>query len=241
MRRARVIVGSFAAVLAAVALAGHLRQSLYIDGKMVSGDIRVIEGRSYVPVGDVAKALGYQISRREDGLSLDRAGGANQVGNSNTGKQGQEIFTGKWRLLVSNVERVKSYDFVDNNFVPSSERHMAASETEDLIVVTCRIKNGTPARDELVFSGTWDGMHNALTDENENSYIPAGFDLKPTEDSPVGAMFNPGAAINFKVIFRVPTSAHPKDFIFTAMSYSARSQFDMKGHPPTDIRVSLRE
>ncbi len=239
LRSKRIVVAFAALAGASLVLAGHLAQRLYVDGTVASTDLKVIGGRTYAPVGDIAKALGYQVVKRAGGIELVKAGGANQIGNRNTGKLGEEIFTGKWRFIVSKAERVKSYKVIDNDYIYVTNRNVGAKDDEDLIVLTCRIKNGTPNRDEIVFSPTWDGIHTALTDGNENSYIADTFDLKATENAPIGAIFNPGAAINFRVVFRIPTSAHPKDFIFTALRYSMRDSTGMKNEPPQDIRISL--
>jgi hypothetical protein len=44
---------------------------LFIDGKLASGNLIIIEGRSYVPVGDVAKALNMKLSKSGMVISLE--------------------------------------------------------------------------------------------------------------------------------------------------------------------------
>jgi hypothetical protein len=221
---------------ATVAVAGQVGQKLFFNGATASMDVRVIGGKAYVPLADVAKAMDLTVQKRDGGFELIKSGGAGQVANKFVGKVGEEIFTGKWRFTVLSVDRAKTYDLLLSS---AYKKHLEADSNEDLIIVSCRVKNGTPQKDELVFSPDWEGTHNALTDADEQSYQPFAFDVKESENAPVGVTFLPGAAINFKMIFKVPTGTKPKDLIFTALRYSVRAGFDQKKDPPQDIRVTL--
>lgn len=225
-----------AACLAGGAYAFQASQKLFFNGSVASSDVRMIAGKAYVPLADVAKAMDMQIVKKDGGYELIRTGGAGQIANNYTGKIGEEVFTGKWRFTVLEFSRAQSYDMV---WSTQYTKHIDADSNGELIIVTCRIKNGTKVKDELVFSSSWEGCNNALTTSSEESIPPAAFDVKETETAPVGVSFLPGAAINFKMIFKVPKGTEPKDVIFTAMRYSMRSGSDLKKDPPQDIRVSL--
>lgn len=223
---------AFAAVAAigSVALAWQGGKVLYINGAVASNDVRVINGRAYAPLSDIAKALGMTLQNRENGYELIRAGGAEQIANKNVGRLGTEIFTGEWRFTVSKVEKATSYAPV----YATGKSPLTAADNEELVIVTCRIKNGTNQKDQLVFE-KWEKNHTSLTDANEQAYEPALYDVKASEYFPVGASFLPGSAIHFVLVFRVPKGAEPQHLIFSAIRYGERST-----PVPTDIRVLLK-
>lgn len=239
MSRTKILLVSLPAVaLAAAALAAQTGLRLVVNGKVASSDVRVIGGKAYVPLADVARALDMTVAKSAAGYAMERGGGANQL-TGFTGKMGTEVFTGKWRFTVLDWQRVDAYKpkLVQMH---SWENEYEAKSGEDLVVVSCRVKNGTKVKDELVFSTSWEGTNNALTDDQEQSYQPVGFDVTESETAPVGVTFLPGAAINFKMIFRVPKGTEPKDLIFTAMRYGMRASYDQKKEAPQDVRVSLK-
>jgi hypothetical protein len=232
----QILVG--AAAISAVALAAQAGKALYINGTKASSDVRTINGKVYVPLNDVAKALGMTVQPKSGGYEMIKAGGAGQIANKNVGNLGEEIFTGKWRFTALSVEHVQNYT---PQYAPKDAwRILEAKDGEELIVVKCRVKNGTAKKDELVFAN-WEDSNTALTDMDEQSYQPTtyGFDLKADESSPDGANLLPGAAVNFNLIFRVPAGTREKDLVFTAIRYDMRGKLDQKKDPPQDIRVHL--
>src|SRR3954470_22446907 len=90
---------------AAFAQAGR---SLILNGAVVSRDVRLIGGRPFVPVADVAQALGQTVVTRAGGYEITAAGGANQI-RGLQGKIGDTLFDGKWRFQVLAVEPIDSY------------------------------------------------------------------------------------------------------------------------------------
>lgn len=64
------------ALCAAPALAGD---TLVMNGKIASTDVRTVGGSTYVKLSDVAKALGMVLVKRPGGYELTKAGGADQV------------------------------------------------------------------------------------------------------------------------------------------------------------------
>jgi hypothetical protein len=198
--------------------------------------VRTINGKAYVPVADVAKALGLSVNKVGNVLEMSNEGGAGQLQAKGNGKIGQEIFSGKWRFQVIDFKRADSYT---ETRTKRKEAHTADSGQE-FVIVNCRVKNGTKEKDELVFSPTWDGTNSSLTDSNEQAYPVFAFDVRADETAPIGCYFLPGAAIDFTMVFQVPKGAEVKDVIFTAMQYKFRSGSDLKKVPPHDFRVSLK-
>ncbi len=234
VKTARILgIAAGSALLCAVGLA----PSVTYNGKVLTRDVRMIGGKAYVPLADVAKAMDLQVLKSGGNLALAKAGGANMLAGNTTGKIGEELFTGKWRFLVRDVQKMSEYQETLNI---NPVKH-TAKENEDLIIVTCRVKNGTKQKDELVYSTSWEGTANSLTDMEEHSYAPIAFDVRETEGAPKGVVFLPGAAVDFKMVFLVPKGTEPKDLVFTALRYSMRTLGDQKKEAPQHIRVSLRQ
>lgn len=219
-----------------MAFAVQAAQSLKINGKVASSDVRMIGGKAYVPVADVAKAFGLKTNKISGGYELSNEGGAGQLEAKGNGKIGQEIFSGKWRFQVVDVKRADSYT---ETRTKRKETRQAESGQE-FVIVNCRVKNGTKTKDELVFSKDWEGTNTSLTDASEQAYPVHAFDVREDEYSPVGCNFLPGSAIDFTIVFEVPKGTDIKDVIFTAMQYKFRSGYDQKKEPPHDFRVSLK-
>jgi len=236
MRKRITAVGLGLAAFVVVAYAAGAASKLYINNSVASSGVKVIDGKAYVPIADVAKALDMVVKKRGDGYEMVKDGGAGQIANDNVGKIGQEVFTGKWKFQVLDVKTVKSFtkEYSGDNY----DKQFNVEGRDDIVVVKCRVKNGTKKKDELVFAN-WDGMNTALTDDREQSFQPTAYDVRESEHSPVGTTFLPGAAIEFNIIFIVPKGTKPGDLIFTAMRYDDRAGFDQKKRPPTDIRVKL--
>jgi len=226
--------------LAVVAAAYQAALKLTYNGKIASTNVKVIGGQPYVPLADMAKALNMSVVKKSGGYELVAAGGAGPIAGKNVGKMGEVVFTGDYRFEVLTVAHTDEYQ------LKSADAHewtkTVAKENNELVVVKCRIKNGTKAKDTLVFA-KWDGNNTCITTADEDSYTPVtyGYDVKMTEHFPDGASFIPGAAINFSLVFEVPKGTKVKDLIFTAMRYDDRATSDQKKHKPTDIRVIVGE
>ena len=209
---------------------------LMVNGAVASSSVRTIQGQIYVPLHDVAKALNLRVVERNGKYELIPAGGTTQIANKNVGKMGDEIFTGQWRFKVTQIEYASHYR---KQLTPYFRNEIQAQASDELVIVHCRVKNGTKAKDSLVYEN-WEGCNTALTDSEGHSYEPTLWDVRADQIAPEGAAFLPGAAIDFVLVFNVPKKTTLKDLIFTAMRYSERVSYDQKKHPPTDIRYHLQ-
>ncbi len=223
-------------VLALGAFALQAAQKLFVNGKVASSDLRVIGGKTYVPLAEVAKALDYTAQKTTGGFELIKAGGAGQIANKNVGSVGEEIFSGKWKFTVLSVDRVA--EAVPEYLANESWNRRTASSGMEIVVVKCRVKNGTANKDTIVLD-KWDGNNTSLTDMDENAFEPTqhGYDAKFNEHFPEGSTFLPGGAVNFNLRFEVPKAAKLKDLVFTVIRYDDRS--NTKTKLPTDFRVHL--
>jgi hypothetical protein len=218
----------------AAAYAGQAGLKFFVNGSS-AGNVRMIDGQAYVPLKSVASALNMTVQDRPGGVELIKAGGAGQIANANVGRMGDEVFTGKWRFSVRKMERMDRYK---KHLTTGYQKEIEAKPGMELLVVTCRVKNGTAQNDKLVIDA-WKGSNTALTDKDEHAYPPDLWDVRADDHAPEGASFLPGAAVDFNLVFMVPKGAEPKDLVFSAIRYDDRASFDMKKRPPTDIRYSL--
>ncbi len=242
-RRARaaiLVLGASVAGLAAavVAAAGG---GLFINGKLASNDVRMINGTRYVPVSDVAKALGLTVTRRSDGgYDLNRPGGADQVEGA-PGKVGDTLFTGQWRVTVLNVETpvdtyaMKSEGEPYGEDTPSSynatTRIIRAKPGATLVVVRCRIANGQRTPQTLWL--TRRDSKTALADAQGESYPPVAYDV---DGAPIQTKsLLPGARLEIPIIFAVPQETQLKDLVFTA-----NNNDDTRSRQVNNVRVQLR-
>ena len=211
---------------------------LSINGNAVTTQTRVIGGKTWVPLDDVARALKMQKSVANGQITLRPAGGATQVANKLKGQQGEELFSGKWRFTVTGMTRTKLWNRKFPNVYTDTDA-VEVDDGEDLIVVSCRLKNGTPTKTEFAFptGAALDyGMNTSLTDQDEGSYQPKTYDVSADEGSPVGRYALPGAAIPFHIVFRVPAGTPVKDLVYSVVVYGERGD-----HKSTDFRVALKE
>jgi hypothetical protein len=203
---------------------------------VASHDVRLIDGRPYVPVADVARALGQSVVTRAGGYEIAAAGGANQI-QGLQGKIGDTLFDGKWRFQVLAVEPVDSYPLKNKVNTDYSVFQSTAELTDgvfrpkagqQLIVARCRVKNGLKDQNQALWWANVD-THTALADDRGESYPPIAV------DAPEGGPFQgkpllPGAGMDLAVLFAVPEGTKLKDMVFTLRTISDKGK---------DVRVSL--
>ena len=227
------VVAGLCAVGATVAWAqGSLR--LVINGNPVMTNVKTIGGQKYVPISAVAKALKMNVYTSGNTITLRPAGGTFQVANKLQGKIGEDLFSGKFGFKVLSVQRGASYNFRFVNRYQSEDK-VEAEGNEEIVVVNCRMKNGTKQMDNFAFAVRDYGMNTSLTDNDEQSFAPAFYDVLADESAPLGKKALPGSSINFSIVFRVPKDTQIKDLVYSVVRYSERG--DKKS---TDFRVSLQ-
>lgn len=216
MKRQTVVI---VAGLAAVSFAALQAVQVKMNGASVNA--RRIDGSVYVKLADVAKAFDMHIITKGSNFELVPAGGANML-QGTKGKLGEELFTGKWRFLVKDVQRTQKYmlRFANSKF------ELDAFDQE-LIVVTCRFKNGVRETVSVYFNGLG---NTAITDMEGRSFKTFHMDT----DVGSAEEILPGAAKEFAVIFRVPKGAEIKDMIYTIEAV------DLNKWGATDLRISLK-
>jgi hypothetical protein len=154
-----VLLCGFAALALALALNASpawAGDTLIINGKTASTDVRIIGGSAYVKLADVAKALGMVVTKRADGTyEIAKAGGTNQVQGAVQGKVGDVLFDGRWRFQVLGVQMPDSYTMNTPSAEPTSypadtllfdrTTHVVrAKPGYKLVIVPCRMTGGDP-------------------------------------------------------------------------------------------------
>ena len=222
-----------ATMLAQAASGAGKGEQVWINGRVMTADVRSIGGKAYVPLEDVARALGVTVSRKAGGYALVAAGGANQLTGKARGKLGDDIFTGQWRFMVRSVSSDQQYA---SRYLANKETWKPKSGADKLVIVTCRLKNGRTEKELVHMTSAFaTGWHTALTDEQGHSYEPMSWDAHYDYYN-WACYVLPGAAVDFALVFSVPADAKPNGLVFTISRYDDRG--DPKKH--TDVRVSLR-
>lgn len=205
------------------------KTTLKINGKVASTNLKTIGGVAYVPVADVAKALGQKVVPTSSGLEIKTASGTYQAGNL-SGKVGDVIQTKKYSFQVLGFTTTDSYVTKNLNI---AETYTPDSANETLVVVNCRIKNTVNKAQGPVLDHTQSGNKTAITDYEGQSYPPVVYDSKIAKNFS-GQSLLPGSKNDFAVVFSVPKSAKIKDLVFSVNDY-----FDPLMQGP-DVRISLK-
>jgi len=231
MATARVILLVTAlAVASCMAWALQTGMKLVMNGRTISTDVRMFDGDAYVKVSEVAKALDMVAVKQGDTYRLTRAGGAYQI-RGVTGKMTANIFNGSWLLKVTSAQQAREY----RQQYGEDKKQLTPKEAGDiLIVIRCRLKNGTKETQEVSFDKDNAG-NTVLTDDQEHGYVPLAYDSRNSRYA--SAKMLPGSAHDFVVIFSVPEDVRLKDLIYTVMSSSEDYTRQEKG---MDFRVSLQ-
>lgn len=225
-----------ALLIAAVACwAAQHAAKLIVNGRTASTDVRIINGKAYAPLADVAKALNMVIAKRGGNYEMVAPGGANQVEGARQGKIGDVLFTGKWRFSVLGIERVDRYQ---EQFYQGKKTLTPQGAGENLLIVRCRIANGMKEAKSPILSERMSGK-TALAGDQGQSFGPLDYDARQASDKwqdYAAAALLPGAGMEFTLVFSVPTATDPKSLVFTMLTYP-----DDVGGKGTDVRIELRQ
>lgn len=203
-----------------------------MNGKVASNDVRIINGRAYAPISDVATALGMVATKSGNTYEIAIPGGANQLNGTTQGKIGSELFTGKWRFQVTGIETADKY----TEQYCQSKKTISAKSDETLVIVRCKLKNGAKVTQTPVLSERMPG-NTGLADTNGQSYQPLDYDARQESDkimSYAAASLLPGAGMDVVLVFSVPEGTTPKALVCTLIRYPD----DVPGRGK-DVRIEL--
>lgn len=220
-------------VLASACLGGQAGKDLIMNGQIASTSLLTVNGRTYVPVADVAKALNLTVVNKGTSIELVAAGGVGEV-QGLRGKIGDTLFTGRWRFTPVSLEQMDSYT---TKYDGERSKITPRNDGETLFVLNCRIKNGEKEVREMVFTQRTCGK-TALADDQAHSYAPMAYDAHNETGPYGGPKMLPGSAAEFAVIFSVPKGTQPKDILFTIISDRDLHE-EKPGKLGTDLRISV--
>ncbi|MBC8138996.1 MAG: hypothetical protein H8F28_24230 [Fibrella sp.] len=216
------------------------RSRLTVLQNTVSTDARKIGGRLYVPVADIAKAMGWKLTVAGSAISLQPPTKiATNGGNTSSpeyrlsGAAGEEFGNASYRFKVTNVAEVAEYNRKYTNGIAVGGA-VNTGVNEKLVVIDCVLTNATAEREEFCFSRDRYAENTVLLDKNGESLPPAAIDVAADELNPPGAYALAGANVRFALVFRVPQAWEAKALVYTIVKYRERGL--KKG---TDVRVNL--
>lgn len=211
---------------------------LVMNGNIASTSVRVMNGKAYVPLTDVAAALNMTVVPIDGGYEIKTAGGANPI-KGLQGKVGDVLFDGKWRFQVLEVKKVDSYtskfdptaDYAIYNPVAElNDKTFAPKNGRELIAIKCRVTNGRNKGTHALWVANSD-TRTAIADLDGESFPPIAYDMDTSEPFNSKQLV-PGAKTDFTVLFAVPEDTKLKDLIYTLRTIDNND----KGN---DARVSL--
>lgn len=214
--------------VASLAVAQTVR-TLIINGKTASTDIRIIDGRAYVPLADIAKALDLGISIKGSTYELTKAGGTGQV-NGLMGKTGDWLFDGGWRFRVNNTFKTDKYTAKNDWY---GENEFEAPEGKEMIIVEYSYRNGGKEMYNFSIGKT------SLAGKDGTAFSLASNDF-PFDGSRLFSQgLMPGSQGDGALIFFVKSGFELKDLILTVDELAG---YDDSTRPkkPTVFRISLQ-
>lgn len=203
-------ISAVVSVVAALAYGALSAGRLVISGKEVQTDFVSQNGKTYVPIADVAKALGMTATKIDGGYEIKPAGGANQVQGMN-GKVGEQLSCGAFLFKVTDVVETDTFDFEH-----SVHHEVAFPDGNKLVVVKIRVKNATKVVQSL---DTLGGNLSCLTDDAEHSYKSENL------DGPRAPDMLPGSASDFNLIYSVPKATVLGDVVYQLHTYSSKTGY----------------
>jgi hypothetical protein len=212
---------------------------LVMNGTVASTGVRMIGGKAYVPIADVARALDMSVVPIAGGYEIKKAGGATPI-EGLQGKVGDVLFDGKWRFSVLSVDLVDSYTMKHKSTVDYALYNSVADLDDDtltftpkagraLVAIKCRVTNGRNSTQSLWIYN--EDTRTALADTAGESHPPFTYDMDESEPFHSKKLL-PGAKTDFTVLFSVPEGITLNDLVFTLKTINNND----KG---SDARVSL--
>ncbi|HLK15614.1 MAG TPA: hypothetical protein VKT78_12485 [Fimbriimonadaceae bacterium] len=217
------LVASALVIVGGAALAAGLltEGKLLYSGKEVATDFVVKNGKTYVPLSDVAKALNLSVKKTDDGFELLPKGISGQAEGLN-GKVGDQLNCGSFLLKVTEV--VETQSFTPEH--PAGAPIAPFRDGEKLVVVKFHVQNTTS---DTMSLDTLGGDLTALTAGDQN------FKTRE-EDGPRAPDMLRGSSLDFALIYYVPKSTVPKDMVYQLHSYNSTA-----GYKDYTFRISLKK
>ena len=215
--------------------AAQSRYILVVYKNTITTDARRIGGKLYVPVADIAHAMGWHLAVKGTTITLQPpippalSGGAPMP----EGTVNQEIAAGNYRFRVNSVTETAHYDRKYANGL-SSGSVVEANDTQKVVVFDCTLTNTSATKQAFCFSRDVWAEDTVLLDTTGASVQPFVVDIAADTVNPLGAAAMPGANIRFALAFKVPKAWQAKALIYSIVRYP---EYGLK--KGTDVRVNV--
>lgn len=225
----RIIFPVATIAIACLALA-QVQRTLTINGKVSSTDVRIINGRAYAPIADIAKSLDCVVTTKGNTYELTRAGGSGQLIGL-LGKAGDWLFDGGWRFRVTKVYRTQEFQAVNDYY---GDNLVSAEENQELIIVDYSYRNGNKTLQPFCIGAT------ALAGPEGDAWAAFTNDFPFDGSRWFSKVLLPGAEGKGSLVFRVKPGLKPKDLVLT-MGELAGYDDAVRPKSPSVFRISLPE
>lgn len=216
------------ALAAAAFVYAQSQRTLIINSKTASTDVRVIQGKAYAPINDVAKALGLTVSVKGNRYEFVRPGGTNQMSGL-SGKTGDWLFDGGWRFKVNKVYRTDTY-MAKNDYY--GENEFTAEDGKEAIIVEYSYRNGNKEIQPFCIGKT------ALAGKDGDSWTPYSNDFPFDGNRFFSRGVLPGAQADGALIFFVKAGFEPKDLVMTVGDLAGYDDA-VRPKKPTVFRIAV--
>jgi len=222
-------VAFLAAMAVGAVVYAQNQRTLIINSAVASTDVRIIEGRAYAPIADVAKGLDLTVVVKGNTYELTKKGGANAMGGL-TGKTGDWLFDGGWRFRVNKTYKATAYK-AKNDYYGTTDYE--APEDREMIIVEYSYRNGNKELMHFNIGKT------SLAGADGDAWEPHSNDFAYDGDRYFARGLLPGAQAEGALIFFVKPGFQPKDLVMTIGEFAGYDDA-VKPKKPSIFRIGLK-
>ncbi len=211
-----------------IAALAFQQRALIINSRVASTDVRIINGRAYAPIADIAKGLNLVVAVNGGNFELTAPDGTGQL-NGLTGKAGDWLFDGGWRFRVNSCVLATEFR---GTFEYYGQEEITATEGKSLLIVDYSYKNGNKSSQSFCIGDT------AIATQDGQSYSLSHNNFNFDGDTRFSKAVLPGAEARGSLVFIVPNDVKPKDVVLSVGDLAGYEE-SVKPRKPTVFRVGI--
>lgn len=174
----------------------------------------MVGGHALVPLADVAALLDRRVVTHSGAFDLVPIASTNALVSPVSQSQGG------WQFTVRSMQTVARYT---PRFGDARDSVVSQSKADVLVLLNCRLHNGTPEMQEVYFDRDTSG-NTALRDHSGRGYVPLSYDSRNSAYS--SSKIPAGTFHDFVVIFSIPRTSRLKSLVFTVNNSVTRTGID---------------
>jgi hypothetical protein len=211
------------------------------DGETMSTDVVMMRGRAYVPLADVARAMGRRAvksgnvytlvsdpARLPESATARAAEIARPSTASSRNAMNTDIARAGWVLRLLSADVAPTYV---RQFGADTEPIAVQRKGDHLVVARFRLTNASNFTKDVYFDRSY-AANTAIIDDESHGYPPVTYDSRNSEYS--SSRMLPGTVHEFALVFSVPADTRLSELV-----YSVASSGQTSTDKPTDFRVAL--